>query len=147
MTAIHKHCELNTPGLTKIDQLVERGSHRASRVEHIVYENDRSAGDIGRQFSLVDDRAISDSAQVVAVEGDVERSVATVTPLSSAILAASRSASGTPRRRIPTSNTLARSGLLSTTCDARRAMTRPMSADDMTMAFSLKCISGAFPGI
>src|SRR5262245_39733243 len=58
----------------------------------------------------------------------------------SLILDDSRSASGTPRRLIPTNSTFDMSGLFSTICEAIRASTRFMSAFVITHDFSMNSI-------
>src|SRR5262245_57639214 len=71
--AVNEHGQLHAARAPEINQLIHRGADRAARVEHVVNQNDRLAGDVCGQLGLVDDGPFADGAQVVAVERDVQR--------------------------------------------------------------------------
>src|SRR6266850_2461793 len=70
--AINQHRKLHPSRPSKIDELIERGAHSATRIKHIVDQNDRAPFDVARQFGAADNRLGADSRKIVAIQSDVE---------------------------------------------------------------------------
>ena len=81
MAAVDEHGELDGLGAAEVDQLVERGAHRAAGVEHVVAKHDNAVVDRPRQMRALDLRLGGDGGQVVAIEGDVEDADGDLLPL------------------------------------------------------------------
>ena len=71
--SIDEHRERDARGPAEVRELVERGAHRATGVQHVVDDHDALAIQIPGQLRRADDRARADGLQVVAIERDVER--------------------------------------------------------------------------
>ena len=100
--AVDEHRKLNLFRPAKIHQLVHCRPDRPSRIEYVIDENDDLAFDIVVEFGPVNDRVGADRREIVAVKGDVENAGQRPNAFEMLDLIAIRSASGTPRRRIPT---------------------------------------------
>ena len=79
MAAIDEHGELHAGRAAVVEQALDRGADRASRVEDVVDEDDRATVERKVQRRLADDRlrvkrrlAAAD-AHIVAIKGDVDR--------------------------------------------------------------------------
>src|SRR5688572_21258539 len=72
VTPIDQDRELNHSWSSQIDQRVERGPDRPSRVEHVVHQDDGLVLDRERDVGAADHRGAA-HVEVVPVEGDVER--------------------------------------------------------------------------
>src|SRR5947209_7636339 len=81
VAAVDEHGELDGLGAAEVDQLVERGAHRAAGVEHVVAKHDHAVVDRPRQVRALDQRLGGDGRQVVAIERDVEDADGDLLPL------------------------------------------------------------------
>src|SRR5260370_32251279 len=70
---VYEHGQSDSPGPSKVGQLVECGANRAARVQHVVDDDDALAFDVDRNLRGPDDAARTDGLKVVAVQRDVAR--------------------------------------------------------------------------
>jgi hypothetical protein len=70
--AIDQNRELHAPRPAEINQLVQRRAHRATRVKHIVNQDDTAPFDIARQFRAADNRFGADRRKIVTIQSYVE---------------------------------------------------------------------------
>ena len=100
--AVDQDGELDFSRPAEIHELVERGTDRASGVKNVVDENDVLTVDVVVELGAIDDRIRSDGRKIVAIKRDIEDAVKRPLAFELLDLIAMRSASGTPRRRMPT---------------------------------------------
>ena len=74
MAAIGEDGELDAGGSPVVEEGVDRRAHRATRVEHVVNQDDGAAGEVEVEMRVVDNRRVAGlpALDVVAIEGDVE---------------------------------------------------------------------------
>ena len=72
MAAVDDHCELDGARPAELGERVERRPHRATGEQHVVDEDDDATADVDRHLGRTE-RLHRPQADVVAVEGDVER--------------------------------------------------------------------------
>src|SRR4029077_20854535 len=71
-TPIDQHAERDPLGASEVGELVERGAHGPSGIEHVVDDHHVLAVEVAGDPSLADDGLGPDRFEVVAIEGDIE---------------------------------------------------------------------------
>jgi len=66
------HGQFDRLGTPVVEQLVDRGAHRTTRVKDVVDEHDAAAGDLEGQRGCLELRAQPLLRVIVAIEGDVD---------------------------------------------------------------------------
>src|SRR4029077_7164201 len=71
-TPIDQHAERDPLGAPEVGELVERGAHGPSGIEHVVDDHHVLAVEVAGDPSLADDGLGPDRFEVVAIKGDIE---------------------------------------------------------------------------
>src|SRR5208282_6077013 len=132
MAAINQHQQLHQARAAMGKKSVEGGARGAAGIKHVVDQHDLLTLDGKADFRFLHHGFGAQCGKVIAIERDIERAHGNFFLLTCWIILPSRSAIGTPRRRIPTSPKPSTPPFFSRISYAHRTSVRSISDADIS---------------
>ena len=98
MASVNKASQLNRRGPSHVEDRLDRGSNRTSGIDHVIDQNNLAVVDRVRYESLVDNRVLTEEAQVITIERDIQKAQIRLMSFYLSQFLDNASAKGTPRR-------------------------------------------------